>query len=103
VNNLKSYKQERLKIMSVRLARHLNLSQVETFEDLPEVIRQHFEGLRYCDLVRPLIILDRSTGMSIRQIGIKYGLSKTAISNCIQKSNTKVRTTNVDTLSGKVR
>lgn len=78
-------RRERFEAMAVRLAHHLKLSGADRFDELPVAVRQHFEGLRYGDVVRPLIQEDHAKGLSLRQLSIRYGLSKTAISNHLAK------------------
>lgn len=78
-------RRERFEAMAVRLAHHLKMSSAETFDQLPLPVRQHFEGLRYGDVVRPLIREDHALGFSLRRLSIKYGLSKTAISHHLAK------------------
>lgn len=78
-------RRERFEVMAVRLAQYLNMSQAEKFADLPPKIREHFDGLKYADIVRPLIAVDRTAGFSVRQLSIKYGLSLSAIHNHISK------------------
>jgi len=82
---IEAKRRERFEIMAVRLAKRLEMSHAETFDQLPVPIRKHMEGLRYCDIVRPLIQADHADGYSLRRLAIKYGLSKTAISNHISK------------------
>lgn len=66
--------------MVVRVANSLSLSKAETFEQLPEAVRSHLTGLRYCELIDPLLRADRANGLSIRALAVRYGLSKTTIS-----------------------
>lgn len=72
---IKEKKRERFEIMAVRLANHLQMSPADTFDALPQPLQQHFNSLRYCDIVKPLMIKDHMSGMSIRGIAIKYGMS----------------------------
>lgn len=77
-------KRERFEAMAVRLSQHLKLSNADTFEKLPAPIKDYLNGLRYCDLVKPLIKDDHYNGATLRQMCIRYGLSKTAIENHVK-------------------
>ena len=79
-------KRERFEVMAVRLANHLNLSGADTYAKLPATARTYFDGLRYCDIVKPLIIQDNHAGLSVRQLSIKYGLSSTSIQNHLSRN-----------------
>lgn len=78
-------KRERFERMAVRLAHHLSMSKAERYEDLPQVVRDQFEGMQYCDIVLPLMRNDHLRGASIRSIANKYGLSKTTVFYHISK------------------
>lgn len=73
-------KRERFEIMAVRLAKHLQISSAETFSDLPMEAKSAFNGMEYIDIVRPLIISDKSKGLSCRQLEVKYGVPKSTVS-----------------------
>lgn len=85
-DEIKTQQRKRFEVMAVRMAQYLNLSQAEKFEGLPPAIRQHLEGLRYCDVIRPLVLSDHAAGQSMRAIAIKYAISKTAVLNCVKKN-----------------
>lgn len=82
---IEAKRRERFEVMAVRLANRLEMSQAETFDQLPTPIREHFESLRYCDIVKPMIQDDYAHGLSMRRLSIKYGLSLTAIFNHVSK------------------
>lgn len=83
---IEARKRERFEVMAVRLANHLNMSGADTWDKLPQSAKDYFNGLRYCDVVKPLIIQDNHGGQSVRQISIKYGLSPTAVQNHISRN-----------------
>ena len=71
---------EKFEVMAVRLAHHLGMSKAESFDQLPTSIRNTLNGLRYYEIVLPLVIHDREVlGLSYRQLEIKYGLPKSNI------------------------
>lgn len=72
--------QERFEVMAVRLARHLKLSSSDTYEALPKAVKITFSRLKYYEIVMPLIENDRVvSGLTYRQLEIKYGLAKSTI------------------------
>lgn len=79
-------RRERFEVMAVRLANHLQMSTADTWSKLPQPVRDYFNGQRYCDVVRVLIIQDNHSGQSVRQLSIKYGLSSTAIQSHIARN-----------------
>lgn len=76
---IEAKRRERFEVMGVRFANHLGLSSAEKWSDLPANARETISGLRYCNLVKPLIIRDNRNGASVRQLSIKYALSTRAI------------------------
>lgn len=55
-------------------------SCVSTYEQLPERIKIFYSFLPYREIIRPLIRYHRNaTGLSYRQIGIKYGYLHNAV------------------------
>lgn len=78
-------RRERFEVMAVRLANRTGMSTAEKFSELPVPIREHLDGLRYCDIIRSLVQSDHADGYSIRRLAIKYGISKTAIDNHLKK------------------
>lgn len=76
----------RFEVMAVRLANHLNLSSADTWAKLPQTAREYFNGQKYCDIVKPLIIRDNMRGQSVRQLAIKYGLSSSAVQNHLSRN-----------------
>ena len=85
-DNLERRKRERFETMAVRLANHLQMSMADSYDHLPPLVRSHFESLRYCDIIKPLIIRDNANGQTVRQLAIKYGLSPTAIQNHLERN-----------------
>lgn len=83
---IEQQRRDRFEVMAVRLANHLNLSSAERWADLPQTARDYFNGQKYCDIVKPLIIRDSHKGQSVRQLAIKYGLSSSAVQNHLTKS-----------------
>lgn len=78
-------KRQRFEVMAVRLANFLGMSAAATFEDLPVKVREHFNGMRYYDIVKPLIQQDHYAGMSYRQLCIRYGVAKSTIQVYLKK------------------
>ena len=72
-------KRERFEFMALRLAHFMHLSEAETFEDLPAQVRVTFNGLKYHEVVLPLMDFDKSNGLSVRQLEIKYGIPKSTV------------------------
>lgn len=73
-------KRQRFEVMAVRLANHLNLSVSDTFVMLPEQVKSMLNGLKYLDVVLPLMQHDRDRLLlSYRQLEIKYGVPKSTI------------------------
>lgn len=83
---IEAKKRERFEVMAVRLAAHLSLSKAEKFADLPAAVREHLETMSYCELVAPLMRLDKSKGHSIRMLATKYGLPKTTVGYHLNKN-----------------
>lgn len=73
--------------MVLRLSTHLKLSRATTYEALPPHVRIYFDGIRYCDVVKPLIVADSRAGKSTRQLAIKYGLSQNAIQHHLSRKS----------------
>lgn len=74
-------KRERFEVMAVRLAKHLQISNAETFNDLPTEAKTAFNDMDYIDIVRLLIISDKSKlGLSCRQLEVKYGVPRSTVS-----------------------
>lgn len=66
--------------MAVRLAKHLDLADCETFAGLPVQIQTMLNGMKYVDVVFPLMQQDREElSLSYRQLEIKYGVPKSTI------------------------
>jgi len=76
---------ERYELMTLRLARHLKMSTVEKYEDLPKSVKDTFCRWKYNEIVLPLIVFDKSNGLSLRQLEIKYGLPKSTIQYHLKK------------------
>ncbi len=76
---IESKVRERFELMAVRCANHLKMSSAKNFADLPPQIREHLEGLRYSDIIRPLVLYDRSNGATVRQLSIKYARAASTI------------------------
>lgn len=73
-------KRQRFEVMAVRLANHLNLSEADTFMSLPGQVQTMLNGLKYLDVVLPLMQQDRERLLlSYRQLEIKYGVPKSTI------------------------
>jgi len=77
-------RRERFEVMAVRLANHTGMSKADSFDHLPPSIREHLNGLRYCDIVKPLIQADHAKGASFRMMAVKYGLSKRSIQDKVK-------------------
>ena len=82
-------KKARYQMMVVRVARHSKLSKAEIFNDLPDAVREHLTGLKYCELIMPILLADRKRGASLRALAVRYGLSKTTIAYHLSKSRPK--------------
>lgn len=77
---------ERLEIMTLRLARHLDMTVANTYEELPVSVKETFCRWKYTEIVLPLIIFDKEVnGLSLRQLEIKYGLPKSTIDYHLKK------------------
>jgi len=77
---------ERYQIMTVRLARHLKLTSVDQYDDLPVSVRETFCRWKYTEIVLPLIVHDKEVnGLSLRQLEIKYGVKKSTIDYHLKK------------------
>lgn len=77
---------ERYELMTVRLARHLKMTTVERYEELPRSVKEAFCRWRYNEIVLPLIVVDKEVnGLSLRQLEIKYGLPKSTIQYHLKK------------------
>jgi hypothetical protein len=81
---------ERFEKMAVLLANHLELSNAQLFAELPVKIQEMFNGLRYIDIVLPLMQRDREKyGLSFRQLEIKYGVTKSTIHRLLAERKLK--------------
>jgi O-phosphoseryl-tRNA(Cys) synthetase len=77
---------ERYQLMTVRLARHLKLTNVDQYVDLPVSVRETFCRWKYTEIVLPLIVHDKEVnGLSLRQLEIKYGVPKSTIDYHLKK------------------
>lgn len=73
-------KRQRFELMAVRLANHLDLANCDDFEKLPVQIQTMFNGMKYVDVVFPLMQRDKEVfALSYRQLEIKYGVPKSTI------------------------
>lgn len=78
--DIKTNERLRFEAMAVRLAKHLSLSTVDTFDQLPPQVKNTLNRLQYFEIVMPLIEHDREkSGLSLRQLENKYGLKKSTI------------------------
>lgn len=83
---IEARKRERFEAMAVRLANHLEMSAAAKFVDLPVKVRDHFNGMRYYDIIKPLIQEDFYVGrLSYRQLCIRYGVAKSTIQSYLKK------------------
>ena len=83
-------RRQRFELMAVRLANHLNLSGVDNFDELPAQVKTILNGLKYIDIVLPLMQHDRDNlQMSFRQLSIKYGVPKSTIYDLTQTKELK--------------
>jgi hypothetical protein len=70
--------------MAVLYANHFKLSLVDRFDALPVNVREALNGLKYIDIVLPLMTKDRhKEGLSYRQLSIKYGVAKSTIQRMV--------------------
>lgn len=82
---IESKRRERFEAMAVRLAHHLNMSQADKFSDLPPDVKVHLNGLKYYDIIKPLIQQDHYSGMTYRQLVNRYGIAKSTIQTYLKK------------------
>jgi len=83
--HIQQNQRRRFEVMAVRLANHLDLSGVEVFDQLPAQVKTMFNGLKYIEIVLPLMQNDRDRfQMSFRQLSIKYGVPKSTIHGLTQ-------------------
>lgn len=79
-DHIERNKRQRFEEMAVRLANYMKWSEADTFMSLPLVIQTQLNGMKYIDVVLPLIRRDREeNGLSYRGLEIKYGVSKSTI------------------------
>ena len=79
-------KRERFEAMAVRLANHLEMSTAAKFVDLPVKVRDHFNGMRYYDIIKPLIQEDYYGGrLTYQQLSIRYGIAKSTVQTYLKK------------------
>ncbi len=68
------------KKMCVLYANHYKLSEADTYEELPEGVKQMFLGMEYTDICAPLIYHDRNVKEhSWPQIARRYLLPQTTV------------------------
>lgn len=89
-NDREKRQRERFEKWAVVLANHLELSPVDSFDDLPGTVKSMFNGFKYIDVVLPLMQYDRDkSGLSFRQLEIKYGVTKSTIHRLVSNSELK--------------
>lgn len=89
-NEREKRQRERFEKWAVVLANHLELSPVDSFNDLPVTIKSMFNGFKYIDVVLPLMQHDRDkSGLSFRQLEIKYGVTKSTIHRLVSDRELK--------------
>lgn len=71
---------ERFRLMALRLAKHLNMTTVDRYEEMPLPVQNYFVGKTYIEVVLPLMINDKEVkGLSLRGLETKYGVPKSTI------------------------
>jgi hypothetical protein len=89
-NEREKRQRERFEKWAVVLANHLELSAVDTFDNLPVSIKTMLNGFKYIDVVLPLMQFDRDkSGLSFRQLEIKYGVTKSTIHRLVSTRELK--------------
>lgn len=79
-NEREKRQRERFEKWAVVLANYLELSPVDSFDELPVMVKSMFNGFKYIDIVLPLMQHDRDKlRLSFRQLEIKYGVTKSTI------------------------
>jgi hypothetical protein len=66
--------EERHKIMCLRLAKMLQQTTAEAFEDMPADVREKYIRMPYNSLIRPLLLSDFAAGVQCPQLAVKYGV-----------------------------
>ena len=66
--------EERQKVMCLRLAKMLQQTTAEAFEDMPTDLRQKYIRMPYNSLIRPLLLADYANGADCSQLARRYGV-----------------------------
>jgi len=66
--------EERQKVMCLRLAKMLQQTTAEAFEDMPVDLRQKYIRMPYNSLIRPLLLADYANGADCSQLARRYGV-----------------------------
>jgi hypothetical protein len=66
--------EERHKIMCLRLAKMLQQTTAEAFDEMPDELRQKYIRLPYNSLIRPLLLADYSNGADCSLLARRYGV-----------------------------
>jgi len=67
---------QRFEKNAVALCRKLHICSVESFADLPEVLKRYFETQTYLEVTQYLVWCDRNDGLSYAQVSQRYGLTR---------------------------
>lgn len=88
---IKAKRRERFEYHVVRLAKYLNLANVDEYADLPGPLKEHFNSMHYGQVVAPLIQKEAAEGYKPSELAIKYGLCETAIRNHINNKKERLQ------------
>jgi len=67
---------QRFEKNAVALCRKLHICSVESFADLPEVLKRYFETQTYLEVTQYLAWCDRNEGLTYAKVSQRYGLTR---------------------------
>ena len=68
--------QERFEKNALALCVKLHICSVESFADLPDVLKRYFETQTYLEVTQYLVWCDRKDGLSYGELAQRYGLTR---------------------------
>lgn len=80
--------------MILTLLNVFHLTTVSQYDYIPDNLKILFSNYSYCDIITPLVKIDRKDGMKIRQLVNKYQLNRGTISRILTKPNYDYETEN---------
>ena len=63
------------------------ITTVSQYDHIPDNLKMMFSNFSYCDIITPLVKLDRLKGFKIRQLVVKYQLNRGTVGRILLKPN----------------